>query len=256
MNDMISDGAGPADRNPLAIRLEGSTLSPVLAAENDGLSDDTAGASNKVASFDVSRVAAPSSPVAVDDACRVSQWLTFGGCNPLDNDSDPEADPLRIVAIDGQAAEVGELHLMSGGGSVRVMEDGSFWIKATGGAFPDLGGYPAYTGFSYTVSDGHGGTDVAHVAVTVQDNRAPVAVGTTIYAGTDTVASSRLFTPHGGVWDGDCDPDRNEIHIVGLRLEGARQRRWTPASICPGGALSAQERRPTICSPARLRSRP
>jgi hypothetical protein len=84
--------------------------------------------------------------VALDDD------VVIGSTQPvlidvLANDSDPDADPLSIIAVTAP-----------GFGSA-VVSGGSI-LYTPGGNFPGV------DTFSYTISDGRGGTDTAVVTVT------------------------------------------------------------------------------------------
>ena len=111
----------------------------------------------------------------------------------LANDSDPEGDPLSIVAV-GTPRD----------GTAAVTADGELRYE------PKLG-FVGADDFAYTVADGHGGQASARVSVTVDPtggkNRPPVAVDD---RGT-VVAGKRLRV---AVTQNDTDPDGDSIHVV------------------------------------------
>jgi hypothetical protein len=124
------------------------------------------------------------------------------------NDSDPDGDPLAVTTASGAA----------GGGSAVVMNGGTH-VRYTA---PASGGIKTFT---YTVSDGRGGSDTATVAVTVAAiNHNPVANDDT--GSTRTGANTPIY-----VTFNDMDPDGNGLTItsVGAPTGGT-------ASIGPGGA--------------------
>lgn len=87
-------------------------------------------------------------PVAAADEAetQAGEPVTIAG---LDNDSDPDGDPLEVASV-GATAD----------GSVRINPDGTVRFR------PD----PGFTGqatFTYTVEDGNGGASTATVTVTV-----------------------------------------------------------------------------------------
>lgn len=86
-------------------------------------------------------------PVAVDDSItllcsRIGQILT-----PQSNDSDPDGDPLILISASATA------------GGVSVDGSGTFLEYDVPSSGPAT--------ITYTISDGHGGTDTAFVHVTV-----------------------------------------------------------------------------------------
>ena len=94
-------------------------------------------------------------PDAADDAAATKPGETVV-ISVLDNDLEPEDDPLEIVEA-GQGAN----------GTVTVNEDGTLSYT------PD-DGFEGTDSFSYTVSDGNGGTDTATVTVVVSAAPRPV----------------------------------------------------------------------------------
>ncbi|MDP5221091.1 cadherin-like domain-containing protein, partial [Ruegeria sp. 2205SS24-7] len=99
-------------------------------------------------------------PVAGDDdgaGFETSKNAAFTTANVLGNDTDTDGDTLIVSALD----TTGTLGLVTDNG------DGTFDYDPNG-AFENLGvGESATDSFSYTVSDGQGGTDTATVTLTV-----------------------------------------------------------------------------------------
>ena len=94
-------------------------------------------------------------PHAVDDSYTTTEDTTLslpasGAGSPAANDTDAEGDLLSVVSVAGPA-----------GGTVSLAA-GTITFAPT----PNLCG-PAAGHFDYTVSDGHGGTDVGHVTVAI-----------------------------------------------------------------------------------------
>ncbi len=129
-------------------------------------------------------------PVAAADSATASYNtpLVLQPGALLANDSDPEGDALTISAVGG--AQHGSV-LLSGG-------------QVT---FTPAAGYVGAAGFSYTVSDGNGGTATANVAVQVSpppppwvNGSAPSATLVEAGAGVTGVASSTVALTEGGGW--------------------------------------------------------
>ncbi len=124
-------------------------------------------------------------PVAQDDELNTAEG-TAGSTNVLANDSDPDSDPLSIENwTDGTHGSVS----CSGTDCVYIPND------------PDYSGPDAFT---YTVSDGQGGTDDGDVAVeVVPTNEEPSAVDDALTLAEDTSDSVDVFAND---TDDDGDP--------------------------------------------------
>jgi len=94
-------------------------------------------------------------PVAVDDYFDATDGIAAGTANLLDNDSDPDGDPLKIVS-----------YAYEGDGELVVTADGNFsYIPADGFAGTDT--------FSYTIADSYGVTTSASVELNVDAAEPP-----------------------------------------------------------------------------------
>ncbi|MFG1605726.1 Ig-like domain-containing protein [Actinoplanes sp. NPDC049265] len=128
---------------------------------------------------------ADAAPVAGDDsgAGRAGQPVTV---TVLDNDHDPNGDPLTITAVTQPAGG----QVIFSGGSVTFTPNPSFAGTAT---------------FTYTVSDGKGGSTVATVRVDVA-NATPHAVDDEIATGYRTDVVVPVLT-------GDTDPNNDQLTV-------------------------------------------
>ncbi len=124
-------------------------------------------------------------PQAVDDVITTAQG-TPGDASVLANDFDPDGDPLTIVSWT-QATD----------GAVTCLASDCFYT-------PDDVGFTGVDSFTYTISDGNGGTDEGEVVVTVTPtNEQPVAVDDALTAVEDTAGSVNVLTNDS---DDDGDP--------------------------------------------------
>ncbi|AFZ51399.1 Ig-like domain-containing protein [Dactylococcopsis salina] len=109
-------------------------------------------------------------PVAENDTATTTQntVLTFNASNGLlGNDSDPDSDSLTISTVEGEEANVGTEFELNSGALLTLNADGSYEYDPNG-AFQSLNdGETATDSFTYTLSDGNGGTDTAEVTITV-----------------------------------------------------------------------------------------
>ena len=122
-------------------------------------------------------------------------------------DSDPESDPLKVVAVAGAAAAVGTAVAGDSGGLFTINEDGSVDFDANG-EFGDLGlGETRDTSVTYTISDGNGGFDTATTTFTVTGINDGTVQGT---AGDDVINPTIPYV------DGDGDiVDANDAILPG-----------------------------------------
>ncbi|MEJ8838444.1 cadherin-like domain-containing protein [Ramlibacter sp. AN1133] len=158
------------------------------------LSDGHGG--NATASVTVNVASVNDDPVARGDAAQTAEDtpLTLAPATLLANDSDSDGDALAVVAVGNGV-----------GGTVGLV-NGNVVFTPTA----DFNGSGS---FSYTVSDGHGGTATGTVAVVVTAvNDAPVA-------STDTLAGSEdalvVFTAD-TLLANDADTEGDTLTIVGV----------------------------------------
>jgi VCBS repeat-containing protein len=110
-------------------------------------------------------------PVAEDDAAITDEnsQLIIAAPGVLSNDSDPNVgDTLTVTAVN-TSGTVGAVNAWNADGSFTYNPNGQFEYLQAGGSAADS--------FTYTVSDGNGGTDTATVTITINGvNDPPVAV--------------------------------------------------------------------------------
>ncbi|MBK8017280.1 MAG: tandem-95 repeat protein [Betaproteobacteria bacterium] len=144
--------------------------------------DDTGGTSSYI---DTIGYQANRAPIARDDAASVVRG-SFIDIDLLTNDSDPDADPLSTL-----------LTTVSTHGVLRHLGSGVY-------RYTSASGFTGTDSFTYRVSDGKAGSNVATVTVSVLDtNVAPVAVGDVVTTAEDTPLT---FDPRANDTDTDLDP--------------------------------------------------
>lgn len=132
-----------------------------------------------------------SAPVANNDSAATSE-NTPVTIKVLSNDSDPDGDPLHLSSVSGV------------NGSATINGDGSI-------TFTPSGGFSGTEQFSYSISDGKGGSDTASVSVTVaaapSGNTAPVAID-------DSASLSNLTSVTIPVLGNDWDPEGDTLKVT------------------------------------------
>jgi large repetitive protein len=149
------------------------------------LSDDHGGAATATVEVTVTAVNDP--PSAVDDAAATPEDAALS-IDVLANDSDVEGDGLTIVSV--TQPEHGSVVITGGGTGLSFVPD------------PDFFGTISFT---YTISDGQGGTTTATVTVIVISvNDAPVALDDTATVAEDAMATALDVLGNDSDVDGDA----------------------------------------------------
>ncbi|MDB5468925.1 MAG: hypothetical protein JWR84_485, partial [Caulobacter sp.] len=136
-------------------------------------------------------------PVAVNDAGTTPEDapITFTADQLLDNDSDPEGDALTITSVQGGT-----------NGTAVLNPDGTV-------TFTPNANYNGPASFTYTVSDGHGGTATAAVNVDVTPVNDPPTANDDL--GTTPEDQPITFTT-GQLTGNDTDPDGDTLTITSV----------------------------------------
>jgi uncharacterized repeat protein (TIGR01451 family) len=146
------------------------------------------------------------SPVAADDAAITDEDnpVTVIAPGVLNNDSDADVgDTLSVTAVD-TSGTAGAVSAWDADGSFTYDTDGQFeYLKAGGSAIDS---------FTYTVSDGNGGTDTATVTITINGaSDAP----TNITLDVSSVAEGQPAGTLVGSFS-TADPDTGDTYAYGL----------------------------------------
>ncbi len=174
-------------------------------------------------------------PVAVNDSYRGDENSTLSvpaATGVLSNDTDVDNGAAIFVTSFDAAS--------TGGAAVTVAADGSFTYNPAGSATIQAlsVGQTIVDTFTYTISDGLGGSDTATVSITVTGrNEPPVAVDDSGYT---TMSNTPLNVPAPGVLANDTDPNPGTV----LRVEGEGDQPYEFA-----GVKFNQASTPTVLSP-------
>ncbi|MFJ5370354.1 Ig-like domain-containing protein, partial [Bosea sp. CER48] len=156
-------------------------------------------------------------PVAVDDTFTTAEDtpVTF---DPRSNDSDIDGNALAITQINGtNIASGGTIAIQ--GGTITLNPDGTL-------SFTPATNYNGPIGFSYTLSDGAGGTASAAVSGTVTPvNDPPVAINDVVELAED---GSATFDPRAN--DGDVEGSPLAI----IQIDGAVITAGVPLAVAEG----------------------
>ncbi|MFC6584965.1 Ig-like domain-containing protein [Sulfitobacter aestuariivivens] len=180
------------------------------------ISDGQGGSDQATVTITVDGATGNVAPVAVNDTAGVAEDATVSG-NVLSNDSDADGGVLSVVAVNGQAGNVGQQITLASGALVTLNANGTYSYD-TNGAFDALNdGETAQDSFTYQISDGQGGSDQATVTITVDGatgNVAPVAVN-------DTATVAEDGTIAGNVLSNDTDGNGDGLSVVSVNGQAA-----------------------------------
>ena len=126
--------------------------------------------------------------------------LTISAADLLGNDTDPDGDTLTITSVNATSGTHGTVELIDG----KVV-------------YTPENNYNGVASFTYTVSDGHGGTDTATVTVNVTpENDPPVAEddGNTV-SNDQTTAVGNVLTN-----DTDVDTPHEDLKVTSINYDG------------------------------------
>ncbi|QLE45103.1 hypothetical protein FD723_32675 (plasmid) [Nostoc sp. C052] len=169
-------------------------------------------------------------PVAVNDAVSTNENTVVNGnllaANPTTPDSDPDGNPLTVTAVNGSAANIGT-QINLGNGKLTVNANGTFTFDPTNGTATLTDGYDylpqgatATESFSYTISDGKGGTASATATITITGvNDAATISGTATDAVTEDATTPNLTTT-GALTVTDVDTGENKFKTTVTSASG------------------------------------
>ena len=143
------------------------------------VSDGSGGTATATATITIT--GANNVPVAVADAATVAEdaVLMLPAKGVLANDTDVDAGTtLNVTAVNGNTASVGSAITLASGAKVTMKADGSYTVDTNGKYNSLAAGETVTESFSYTVSDGSGGSATGKATVTITGtNDAPTAQG-------------------------------------------------------------------------------
>ena len=157
-------------------------------------------------------------PEALDDLGETDEDTVYTQ-NLLDNDSDPDGDPLVVTSVNGQAAGT-DVTVTSAGGRVAtlVVSAAGVLVLDPVQAFNDLAfGETDTVSVEYEISDGNGGTATATATVVVNGLNDPPVANDDFYQ----VSESALTILD--ILENDIDPEDDALTktILTQPIEGA-----------------------------------
>ncbi len=151
-------------------------------------------------------------PIAQDDAVATDENTALNGDLFADNgsgaDSDPEADPITVSAVNGNAAAVGAEIALASGAKLTVNADGTFTYDTSNLIADPTLGESVSDSFTYRITDGTFMSGTATVTVTVSGvNSIPVISGDMYQIGKFTVLNGDVFA-------NDSDADEHALTVT------------------------------------------
>jgi uncharacterized repeat protein (TIGR01451 family)/CSLREA domain-containing protein len=171
--------------------LSGTPLNQHVGTHNVVL-QVTDGSATAEQSFTITVANVNDAPVAVGDHTTTNQGAPVT-IDVVANDSDADGDTLTVIAASTPA-------------------HGTATCAGTQCTYTPAPGYHGPDGFTYTISDGHGGTATATVTIAVVAQNAPPVAVNDAYG---TAAGAALAVPaSSGVLANDSDPEGNPLTAV------------------------------------------
>ena len=151
-------------------------------------------------------------PTAANDATITSTDTPVAGNVLTDGaaDSDPDGDTLSVSEVNGNLADVGVQITLGSGALLTLNSDGTYDYDPNGQFTGLAAGETATDSFTYTVSDGNGGTDTASVTITI-GNSAPIAVDDDFYITPENLVLT--INTANGILANDTDPDGDGLVV-------------------------------------------
>jgi VCBS repeat-containing protein len=151
-------------------------------------------------------------PTPLGDSANTSENTTINinASNVLNNDTDPDGDPLVITGVITSGTK-GSVSWNASSQTIHYNPGTAFDYLAVGETDTDT--------FQYAVSDGHGGSANATVTVTidgVNDNPTPVADDET------TDENAALDIPAASLLANDKDPEGDTLTVTGVTTTGTK----------------------------------
>ena len=166
------------------------------------VSDGLGGVTTTTVTFTIDRPPT----VATDSGAAVEAFSGTG--NVLTNDSDKDGDSLTVSAVNGSGANVG-ISIAGTYGHITIGANGSYTYNADNTVAIDAAATGSHLtdSFSYTASDGHGGTTTTTITVTLDRPPTVAADAST----SDAVESGTTAT--GNVLTNDSDRDGDTLAV-------------------------------------------
>ncbi len=158
-------------------------------------------------------------PIAQDDTAITDAEVILDRDNVLNDngngeDTDPNNDPLTVTEVNGNSSDIGQEISLPSGALLTLNSDGTYSYNPNG-KYENLGlGETATDSFTYTISDGNGGTSQATVRITINGrNDPPVAENDSTSTDADVVLANENVLNDNGNGE-DSDPDSNDTLVV------------------------------------------
>jgi len=167
------------------------------------ISDGNGGTATATVSVTVTAV--NDSPAAGNDSASTAED-TATPISVLANDSDPEGDSLTVTAV-------------------TQPSHGSAAFTASGVTYTPAANYSGPDSFTYTISDGNGGSATATVSVTVSPvNDPPVAANDSVSTPEDTPTTVSVLA-------NDSDPDSDSLTVTAVTQPAHGTAAFTPSGV-------------------------
>ncbi|MEL7075833.1 MAG: SdrD B-like domain-containing protein, partial [Cyanobacteria bacterium J06582_2] len=174
-------------------------------------------------------------PTATDDVNSIGADAVLTVANASNGvlqsslDTDPNSDPLTVVAINGSAEAIGNEIVLPSGALITLNADGSY-VYNPNGEYSYLGLDQTETdSFEYTISDGNGGIDRATVTITIDGVNTPPTANDDRF---NTLESTEITLSASAITNNDTDENGDPLTIAEVLADTA------PDSTVGGGIVT------------------
>ena len=175
LTETATPGIFEADLGSAAVHAGDATAKSNAAAYFTNMPNGSTLAANYADPSDAADVSSDSivinrAPDAVNNSqsIKADQQATGNVLSDSDGiDTDPDGQTLSVTAVNGSGANLGDTITLPSGARLLVKADGSYIYDPSTLTSPPTSGTPVNESFTYTISDGKGGTDTATVNITV-----------------------------------------------------------------------------------------
>ncbi|WP_181280690.1 VCBS domain-containing protein [Aphanothece hegewaldii] len=150
-------------------------------------------------------------PVAVNDSATTNEDTAVTTGDVLLNDSEPDGESLSITQVNGTAITVGSPRTLPSGALLTLNANNTFTFNPNGQYNSMTAGLVSNPSFTYTISDGKGGTATATVTMTINGVNDVATITGTLSTSVTEYTTNPNLTATGTLTVTDPDTGENQF---------------------------------------------